>query len=333
MNTQPGATKAPVLITDDDVRQYVDFALVLKAVERAFVSLDMEDSQIFDVVRGKGGGEDHFFAIKSGRDASVPVLGLKVGSYVPANAERGLQAHSSLTVLIDDVTGRAHAIVEANYLNGLRTAAADALAVRQLARPDSATLGIIGIGDQAVCEAIAVAHVRPIERILAVGTSPVRQSCFSEAVREMLGLDVTFVDAETAARAADILVTATPSRVPVIDAAWIRPGTHVSAMGADDRGKQELPLELMQRADLWVDHPPQAIVIGESQHLYAAGLISEAVLRSKTLGRLLRTNLFTRDPSAITIFDSSGVAVQDLAAAQAALEAVVEARQRASGNR
>lgn len=321
----------PILITDEDVRKYVAFPVVMAAVEQAFISLELRESEVFDVVRGKGGGADHFFAIKSGRDGSIPALGLKVGSYVPDNPPRGLPSHSSLTVLVDDVTGRPYAIVEANYLNGLRTAAADALAVRELARPDSCTLGIIGIGDQAIWEATAVAHVRPIERILAVGTSGERRTRFTAAMQDGLGLPVAFVDAEAATREADVLVTVTPSRSAVIEASWVRPGTHISAMGADDRGKQELPVELLRKSDLWVDDPRQAVLIGETQHLATAGTISEEQLQCKTLGCLLRgESRYSREPETITVFDSSGLAVQDLAAAQAALDAVVAARDRRS---
>jgi ornithine cyclodeaminase len=315
-----------IFVSDDDVRRHVTFADVLAAVERAFVALDEGTSAVFDVVRGRGGGDAHFFAVKAGRDGSIPALGLKVGSYAPGNHERGMAAHTSTTILVDDLTGRPFALVEANYLNGLRTAAADALAVRMLSRQDSSTLGIIGIGDQAICEALAVAHVRPIRRILAAGSSEKRRTTFREAVTGQLAVPVEFVDAETAARAADILVTVTPSRAPIVHAEWIRPGTHVSAMGADDHGKQELEVELVARSQLWVDHPGQAIRIGETQHAFRAGLVSEEQVRSRTLGRLLRMKQPARDDRAITVFDSSGLAIQDLAAAHAALTLVAAHR-------
>lgn len=311
-----------ILISDDDVRRYVTFGDVLTAIERAFVCLDRGESQVFDVVRGSGGGSEHFFAVKSGRDGSIPALGLKVGSYAPGNAVRGLPAHTSTTMLVEDLTGRPFAIVEANYLNGLRTAAADALAARALARPDASILGIIGIGEQAIWEAVAIAHVRPIRRVLASSRSAQRRATFSATLRKHLEIEPDFVDAETAARAADILVTVTPSRTPLVNADWIRPGTHIAAMGADDVGKQELDVRLFERAELWVDSAEQAIRIGEAQHPYRAGLISREQLATRTLGRLLRENLRRSDRAAITVFDSSGLAIQDIAAAYAALQAV-----------
>jgi ornithine cyclodeaminase len=229
-------------------------------------------------------------------------------------------------MLIDDFTGRPVAVVEANYLNGLRTSAANALAVRHLAREDASTLGIIGIGHQAVFEALAVAHVRPLKRIVAVGNSAERRREFEQTMREKLNVGVEFANAETASREADILVTVTPSREPIVRAAWVKPGTHISAMGADNIGKQELDVELVKRATCWVDHPEQAVRIGEMQHAAKAGIVSLEQLRERTLGLLLKSSKkIARSSDEITLFDSSGIAVQDLAAAQAALKCVSEA--------
>lgn len=311
-----------IFVSDAEVRQHVPFEAVLAAIEQAFIALEEGRSQLFEVVRGHGGGEGHFFAIKAARDGSVPVLGLKAGSYVPQNHERGLSAHTSTTLLIDDLTGQAFATVEANYLNGLRTSAANALATRALARPEAATLGIIGIGGQAVFEAMAVAQVRDLRRILAVGADPQRRAEFERALRERTDAEIVFTDARAAASEADILVTVTPARAPLIEAEWIRPGTHISAMGADDVGKQELPLALTDAAALWVDDALQASRIGEAQHLCRAGLRSVDALRQRTLGRLLRDGGGRDSPEQITLFDSSGLAIQDLAAAQAALRCV-----------
>lgn len=316
-----------IFISDDEVRRHVPFTAVMAAVEKAFIALDAGESRLFDVVRGSGGGREHFFAVKSARDGSIPVLGLKAGSYAPENHARGLPAHTSTTLLIDDATGRPCALVEADYLNGLRTSAADALAVRALARADAETLGLVGTGGQAVFEALAVAHVRAIRRILAVGADPARRRAFEHAVRERLDVRIEFTDVESAARRADILVTVTPARAPLVRAAWVRPGTHVSAMGADDVGKQELDVELVARASLWVDDPAQAARIGETQHALRAGRVTLESLRARTLGRLLREpSAPVRAAADVTVFDSSGLAIQDLAAAHAALLCVTGAR-------
>lgn len=314
-------------ISEPDIRRYVTFADVLAAIERAFIALYRGESALFEVVRGHGGGDSHFFAIKSARDGSIPMLGLKAGSYAPANIALGLPAHSSTTLLIDDRTGMPIAAVEANYLNGLRTSAANALAVRALARPDATALGIIGVGEQAVFETLAVLHVRRIDRIYAVGRTEQGRARYLSSLRRHTDVPVEFVDVEAAARQADILVTATPSRAPLVSAEWIRPGTHISAMGADDVGKQELPVELTAAAQLWVDHAEQSARIGEAQHTFRAGKTSIDYLRDHTLGRLLAES--TRPDAGgdrITVFDSSGLGIQDVAAAHAAMTVVTAAR-------
>lgn len=312
-----------IFVSDDDVRRHVPFSEILAAIERAFIALDDGRSTVFEVVRGVGGGGEHFFGVKSGRDGSIPVLGLKAGSYAPGNHARGLPSHTSTTMLIDDITGRPLAVVEANHLNGLRTSAANALATRCLARADASTLGIIGIGGQAVFEALAVAHVRPIKRIVAVGSSPERRASFEAEIRERLEVELVFADAETCSREADVLVTVTPARAPVVRSEWVRPGTHISAMGADNIGKQELDVELVRRAQCWVDHPEQSVRIGEMQHAHRAGLVTVEALRDRTIGGLLRGRLrATYSSTDVTVFDSSGLSVQDLAAAHAAVQCV-----------
>jgi ornithine cyclodeaminase len=317
-----------IVINEEEVRRHVRFGAVLAAVEQAFVALDAGRSEIFEVVRGRGSDNDHFFGVKSARDGASGLLGLKAGSYVPGNHERDLPAHTSTTLLIDDKTGQPLAVVAANYLNGLRTSAANALATRELARADASTLGIVGIGGQAIFEALAVAHVRPIERILAVGTSSRNRRLFEAAVREQCDAEISFVEAEEAVRNADVLVTVTPSRSAVVRAEWVRLGTHISAMGADNVGKQELDVALLGQGRLWVDHPEQAVRIGEAQHAAAAGLCTIEQLRARTLGGLLSKRL-RMQPSGdgITVFDSSGLAVQDIAAAQAAVRCVLQVRQ------
>jgi len=312
-----------IYVTDADIRQYVSFACVLDSIRRAFISLDRGEGTLFDVAVGTGGGSGHFFAIKSGRDGSIPALGLKAGSYAPDNLKRGLAAHTSTTLLIDDLTGHPYALVQANHLNGMRTAAANALATAVLAREDATTLGVIGIGGQAIHEVIAVSHVRPIQRILAAARSVERQVEFATAVGEKLSQAVEFTDPRSVVESADILVTVTPSREPVVMADWVQPGTHISAMGADGVGKHELETALFARSEVFVDWPAQAVRIGESQHAYNEGLLSLEFLEQRTLGRLLQGLTAGRtDARQITLFDSSGVAIQDIAAAHAALERI-----------
>jgi ornithine cyclodeaminase len=315
-----------IFVSDQQVQDHVTWADLLPAIEDSFIGLSRAESTVFDVVRAVGGGPGHFFAIKSGRDGRIPMLGLKAGSYAPANQVLGLQAHTSTTLLIDDSTGRPIAMVEANYLNGMRTASADALAVRELARPDASVVALIGAGDQAVFEAQAIAQVRKLRRILVASRTAAGAQRCARRLGETVDATVECVDPEAAARQADIIVTVTPAITPVLMDEWVQPGTHISAMGADNVGKQELELPIFLRANTFVDYPAQAAEIGECQHAVAAGILSCKQLEQSTLGALLARKIAGRKTAdEVTLFDSSGIALQDIAAAYCAVKCVERA--------
>ncbi len=314
-----------IQVSEDEIRKHVLFPEVIKAVADSFATLDAGTSEAFEIVRGRGAQPDHFFAIKSARDGSSGLLGLKAGSYCPARRHGGKDPHTSTTLLLDAHSGDPIALVEANHLNGMRTAAADALAVRHLARPEADTLAVIGCGSQALYEVEAISLVHPLRRVVAASRSRERALRFAETLRARLRMEVDCADPEVAVRQADIVVTATPATRPVLRAEWVRPGTHVSAMGADDVGKQELEVELLAAAQVYVDWPAQAVVIGESQHAFREGRIRLEDLERHTLGGLIRGRAAgRRDSQAITVFDSSGIATQDIAAAWCAVRCVAE---------
>jgi ornithine cyclodeaminase/alanine dehydrogenase-like protein (mu-crystallin family) len=218
-------------------------------------------------------------------------------------------------LLLDQDTGRVHAIVEASTANAYRTAAADALAVQTLSRDDAKVLTIIGTGGQARHEARAVARVRDLDLILVVGRRSAAAKETAVDLREQTGLAVEVAEAEAGCRRADIVITATTAREPLFDANWIAAGTHVSAMGADGPGKQELPVALYERSGLFCDLEAQSRTLGEFQH--APGTIPLTplgdVLHGRSPGRV--------DDAQITVFDSSGFALQDLTLAVALLTA------------
>jgi ornithine cyclodeaminase/alanine dehydrogenase-like protein (mu-crystallin family) len=134
-------------------------------------------------------------------------------------------------------------------------------------------------------------------------------------------IDIRFTSAEDAVRGSDIVITVTPSESPLVRDEWIGEGTHISAMGADDKGKHELDTAILKRASLFADYPQQSVIIGEFQHAYHDGLINSVddicALGSVTLGKSPGRTSDTE----ITVFDSSGIAIQDLAVAGAIFEA------------
>lgn len=292
-----------IYISESESAALVSHELAFDAMRTALIAACEPGSATFPVVLGHGSKNENRFTIKSAADGNL--AGLKVGSYFPTNDQAGLPRHSSIIFLFDQTKGKIGAIVEGSQLNAYRTAAADAVATDALARADAKVLAIIGTGHQAEYEVAAVSRIRKLERIMIVGRSRERAEAFATRLRTN-GLVSEICSAEAACRAADIIVTVTTSTSPLFQAEWVQPGTHISTMGSDATGKQELPPELFERAKLFCDLPKQSRRIGEFQHaadnveLTAIG----EVLTGKTTGR--------RSAEDITIFDSSGVSIQDL---------------------
>ncbi|MDB5999127.1 MAG: ornithine cyclodeaminase [Rhizobacter sp.] len=296
----------------------------LAAVERTFAAGDCGLARSYPVVREGLGQHGAVFGVKSGFDMSAGVLGLKAGGYWPENASMGLGNHQSTILLFDPRTGRPSALIGANYLTGVRTGAASALAIRHLARQDASTLSLIGAGAQAMHQVRAALAVRPLKRVIAWSPAAAQLESLGQQVRA-LGLEFdAAATAEQAVRAADILVTVTPSTSAIVMTEWVRPGTHISAMGADTVGKQELASGLVAAARVVVDSVEQAVTIGECQHAFKEGLLRREDL-TETLGGLASGRLSGRQAhDEITVFDSTGIALQDLAPAA---QAVARARE------
>ncbi|MBK1838997.1 ornithine cyclodeaminase family protein [Azospirillum sp. YIM B02556] len=288
----------------------VTHEMAFEAAREALIAACGDGSTSFPVVLGHGSSSANRFTVKAA--AAAELAGLKIGSYWPGNPDRGLERHNSLILLFDQETGRIGVAIEAGVVNAYRTAAADAVAADRLARPDAGILAVFGAGHQARFECLALARVRTLRRVLVVTRDPARGEAMAAELQRQ-GLTAEISDAKAACAAADIIVTATPARAPLFDADWVRPGTHVASMGSDARGKQELPPELLGRAGLFCDLPEQSHAIGEFQHAppNAAVTAIGEVLLGRHPGR--------RSRDEITVFDSSGLSLQDLYIARSLL--------------
>jgi ornithine cyclodeaminase len=271
----------------------------------------------FPVVRERLGHADAIFGFKSGIDRTGPTLGVKAGGLWPGNRARGLANHQSTILLFDCDSGAPLALVRGTWLTALRTAAASAISIRHLARPDATVLGILGAGGQAEFQVRAALAQRAFSQLVIAGRSSARAEALAAALADT-GLSIQITSAEDMARSSDVIITVTPSLRAVIADAWVRPGTHLACMGADTVGKQEVDAALVARARLFVDEPVQAITLGECQHAHAAGLIDPAALIP--IGAVINgTQAGRTSADEITLFDSTGVGLQDVAAAQLAL--------------
>lgn len=296
------------ILSQADVEKIATMPMALEAVERAFRAMAngtaaMPPKVYLDVPEHHG----DFRAMPAKMDQ---VAGLKWVNSHPRNPElRSLPSVLGLYVLSDPATGEPLAIMDGTLLTALRTGAAAGIASKALARSECRSLGLIGAGVQA--SQFLRAH-REIYADLTVKVADVdsdRAERFAEAHQ------VRAVSTEESADS-DIVCVATPSRAPVVMRDMIRAGTHINAMGADAPGKQELDPALLNTARVFVDEVDQATHSGEINVPLSTGSYSKGDLAG-TLGDLLVGRVSGReDSSVITIFDSTGLAVQDLALAE-----------------
>ncbi|TIW28578.1 MAG: ornithine cyclodeaminase family protein [Mesorhizobium sp.] len=313
-----------LVIPETLARDLVAIEEALEAVEQTFCAMARGLARNYPVVREVVGHADAVFGVKTGADNSVPFLGLKAGGYWPHNLPRGLTNHQSSTLLFDPDTGRASALVSANYLTGIRTGAASAIATKHLSRRDSESLGVIGTGTQSVYQLKATLAVRNIKTVHAWDPSPDNLAAFGKTVTDLGIAYRAHKNRADAVRLSDILVTVTPSTKALVERDWVMPGTHISAMGADTRGKQELDPQLVCAAALFVDEMAQSLTIGEFQHAYAQGLVEERGIRGSLGDVIAGTADGRRSAEEITIFDGTGVALQDLVVADLAVRRAIE---------
>ncbi|MFA4876788.1 MAG: NAD(P)-binding domain-containing protein [Methanoregula sp.] len=247
---------------------------------------------------------------------SLKIAGVKIVNVHPDNPAHGLPTVMALTIILDLCTGQPLAVINATKLTDLRTGAAGAVACKYLSPKKTITLGVVGTGRQAEAQVMATAEEVTIEKILVWS----RNSAHADAFAKKLGarFDCSGVSVEKACDA-DVIVTTTPSRSPVVLSEWVHEGTHINAIGADAPGKEELDPPLLRRARVFVDDYRQAVHSGEINVPISRNLYREDEIAG-TLGEVVIGKKARRSPEEITIFDSTGLAIQDLAIAKIAMQ-------------
>ena len=317
-------TPATLLLARGDVQKLLTLDDCIGAVGRAFArqAARKDPPAALLGVHVPGGG---FHAKAAVLDR---YFATKLNANFPGNPARtGRPTIQGLVALFDTSDGRLLALMDSIEITILRTGAATALAARYLAREDSATATICGCGTQGRIQLEALVKTRPIRRAFAYDSDHAVAVRFAQERSGTLGIDVQPADDLVAAvRQSDICVTCTPARRPVIGPGDVRPGTFIAAVGADSEDKQELTPELLCTARVVVDNLEQCATIGELHHALTRELVTRESVYAE-LGELIAgtaTGRGSRDE--ITIFDSTGTAVQDVAAA-----ALVYERARAHG--
>ena len=311
-----------LIVTEDACKSVIDRESAFTAVESVFASMSRGDAYNFPVIREAIGYADALYGFKSGFDRAGKSLGLKSGGYWPGNAAKGLTNHQSTIFLFNPDNGKLRALVGGNYLTAVRTAAASSVSIAHLARKDSKVLGMVGAGHQSTFQLRAALEQRNFEKVVAWNKEADRLTILQE-IAEELGVPFEAVEREQLCAEADVIITITSAFEPLLMKEWIKPGTHIACMGTDTKGKQEIDANLIASATVFTDEVAQSITIGEAQHAIASGAITEDAII--TIGDVINGEHPGRSSAdEITIFDGTGVGLQDLAIASVAAKLAVE---------
>ena len=312
-----------IIVPEAEIAGLIDAEASFQAVEQVFAAMAAGDAYNFPVVREAIGHEDALYGFKGGFDRSGLVLGLKAGGYWPNNLERrNLINHQSTVFLFDPDTGKAKAMVGGNLLTALRTAAASSVSIKHLARAEAKVLGMVGAGHQSHFQLRAAARQRDFERVVAWNYHPEMLPKLGETAAE-LGLPFESVTLEELGAQADVIITITSAFAPSLMDAHVKPGTHLACMGTDTKGKQEVEAALLARATVFTDEVAQSVSIGEAQHAVGQRLKPEAEIAQ--IGAVINgTHPGRSSGDEVTLFDGTGVGLQDLAVADRAVQIAVE---------
>jgi len=291
-------TSQPLFVNEEQVRNHLQMTDLIPAMEKALI--DFSTGKVTQPVRSviKVDPPGGFLGLMPALTPNG--LGLKAVTFYPSNAERGIPTHMATIFLVDPETGAPLAIMDGRLITEMRTAAVSAAATKLLARRDAKILAILGSGVQARSHFEALQFVRHFKKIRVWG--PTRE----HAERFAKEIGATAMSSEDAVRGADVVVTATNSKTPVLKGVWLKPGCHVNAVGACRPDWRELDDEAMSNV-VFVDSREGAMKESGDVILSGAKIYAE-------LGEALSGKVPSR-ANETTIFKSLGMAVEDIAAA------------------
>ena len=310
-----------LIVPEREISNLMTRDAAFTAVEGVFAAMASKDAYNFPVIREAIGYEDALFGFKGGFDKAGMALGLKAGGYWPNNLEKhGHINHQSTIFLFDPDTGMVRAMVGGNLLTALRTAAASSVSIKHLARKDAKVMGMVGAGHQATFQLRAALEQRQFEKVIGWNYHPEMLPNIEKIANEA-GLPFEAVELEGMVEA-DVVISITSTFAPTIMAEHIAAGTHIACMGTDTKGKQEVEAALLARATVFTDEVAQSISIGEAQHAVGSGLIQESDVHQ--LGAVINgTHKGRASDDEITLFDGTGVGLQDLAVSAAIVEVAI----------
>ena len=305
-----------LLLTSREIKSLLTLDECIQAVEQAFRLYGEGKAAPPGVLsmHTRDGG----FHIKAGLlDLDRSYFAAKINGNFPKNATRfGLPTIQGVIVLCDSGNGTPLAVMDSREITSSRTGAATAVAARYLARPDSRSITICGCGNQGRIQLKAISRVCRLQTVFAFDTNGDQAVRFSHELASELNFPVTPVsDLASAVRQSDICVTCTLSRQPFLGRDEVRPGTFVAAVGADNPEKQELHPSLMVNSKIVCDIIEQCAVMGDLHHALDAGVVTRADVHAELAEIVAGKKPGRESEEEITIFDSTGMALQDVAAA------------------
>lgn len=302
-----------LILTEEEIKNILPVEKIQKvidAVERGFLDyaqgkVQMPAKQYLDFREYQGD-----LRIMPCYSKILKLAGTKIVNVHPGNPEKGLPAVMATIILNNPENGQAVAQIGGTWITGMRTGAAGAVAVKYLAKKNVQTLGVVGAGQQAFFQIAAVTKTRPVREIRVYDPQEENIEKLAKNLKK-LGIAIKKTSLEEAAQS-DILTTTTPVRRPIVKDEWILPGAHINAIGADAPGKQELDPKILKRAKIVIDHWEQASHSGEINLPLSQGIIQKKDIYAE-LGEIVAGKARGRiNEDEITIFDSTGLAFQDL---------------------
>jgi len=306
------------MIDRDEVRERLTYDLCIPIVRDAMIAFSTgETRQLLRSIIPLG--EGRLFGIMPGAMAADGPFGAKLISVYAGNFAKGRQSHQGVVVLFDPDSGAPVCVADAGEITAIRTAAASAVATDALARPEASRLAILGYGEQAATHIRAIAHVRRLAQVRIWGRSAERATAFAAEMRGELGIDIAASgDARSAVADADIICTVSAAFDPILEGAWVRPGTHVNVVGSSHAGPAEVDNDLVLRSRFVADSREGVLAQGgEFRRAREAGLIGDEHIVAE-IGEVLAGRIAGRQSAKqITLYKSLGHVAQDLASAWA----------------
>ena len=305
---------ATLLLSRTDVGALLPIRDCIEAVEAAFRA--QADAAIPSAVLGLHAPAGGFHIKAAGLRLRRLYVAVKINANFPGNPQKGLPTIQGLVALYDGDDGRPLAVMDSIEVTALRTAAATAVAARVLARPDAGTVALCGCGAQGVYQVRALAVVRSLSAVRVHDRDHDRARRFAADLASEIAVPVSVAeDWPAAARSADLVVTCTTSKVPIVGIDDIRPGAFLAAVGADNPEKNEVAPALLARSRVYVDSIAQASTIGDLHHAIAQGAMRPQDVQAELWEVVAGRKAGRTSEDELTVFDSTGVAVEDVAAA------------------